>query len=394
MANIEVYSKAWCPYCAKAKALLKAKELPFTEIDVTHDRDLQRVMIERSGRRTVPQIFIDGEAIGGYDDLASLNATGELDRKLGRGAAEIKTIYDVAVIGGGPAGLTAAMYAARKNLSTIIVTLDIGGQVGITAEVANYPGFDSITGPELMQRFHEQAVRYGVEQLIGEKVVGLRMEGRSKVLELASGRALRAKSLIVASGVQKKRLDVPGEKELFGRGVVYCSTCDGPLFKDLTIAVIGAGNSALEAVIEMNGIARKVYWVHRGASEADAILIDRVHACERVEAVRGVQPIAILGDNAVTGLVVRDLESEAERHLDVDGVFIEIGLFPNTEFALDLLETNERGEINVDPHGNTGVRGIFAAGDATNSHDKQIIIAAGEGAKAALAAFEYLVTQV
>jgi NADH-dependent peroxiredoxin subunit F len=394
MARIEVYSKSWCPYCAKAKALLAAKDLDYTEIDVTNDAGAQKAMIARSGRRTVPQIFVDGEAIGGYDDLAGINATGELDRLLGREATELKTIYDVAVIGGGPAGLTAAMYAARKNLSTIIVATDIGGQLGVTAEVSNYPGFESITGPDLVKKFHEQSVHYGVEQLIGEKVVSIRMDGRCKVLELASGRNICAKAVIVASGVQKKRLHIPGEKEFAGRGVVYCSTCDGPLFRDLTIAVVGAGNSALEAVIEMNGVARKVYWVYRGPCTGDAILVDKVAGCDRVETVKGFEPVAINGDDKVTGLTVRGIDSGEERSLVVDGVFIEIGLFPNTEFAIDLLETNERGEISIDPHANTGVRGIFAAGDATDGHDKQVVIAAGEGAKAALAAFEYLITQV
>jgi alkyl hydroperoxide reductase subunit F len=394
LTEIEVYSKEWCPYCAKAKALLDAKGLSYKVIDVTHDMALEREMIARSGRRTVPQIFVGGEPVGGYDDLAGLNATGELDTRLHVPASELKTIYDIAVIGGGPAGLTAAMYAARKNLSTILIAMDVGGQLGVTAEVSNYPGFDEITGPELVQKFHEQATRYGVEQLIGERVIGLQMDGRCKVLELASGRTICAKAVIVASGVQKKHLGIPGEKELYGRGVVYCSTCDGPLFRDLTIAVVGGGNSALEAAIEMNGIARKVYWVSRGPCVADGVLQDKVAAAERVETVRGVEPVQILGDGKVQGLRVRDLATGEERRLDVDGVFVEVGLYPNTEFALDLLKTNERGEISVDAHGLTGVRGIFAAGDATESHDKQIVIAAGEGARAALAAFEYLVTQV
>jgi alkyl hydroperoxide reductase subunit F len=394
LTNIEVYSKEWCPYCAKAEALLDAKGLSYDVIDVTHDLPREREMIARSGRRTVPQIFIDGEPVGGYDDLAMLNATGELGRRLHLPASELKTIYDVAVIGGGPAGLTAAMYAARKNLSTILIAMDIGGQLGVTAEVSNYPGFDDITGPELVQKFHEQATRYGVEQLVGERVVGLQMEGRCKVLELASGRTICAKAVIVASGVQKKHLGIPGEKELYGRGVVYCSTCDGPLFRDLTIAVVGGGNSALEAVIEMNGIARKVYWVSRGPCVGDAVLQDRVATCERVESIRNNEPIEISGDGKVQGMTVRDLTTGEERRLEVDGVFVEVGLFPNTEFVLDLLKTNERGEITVDAHGVTGVRGIFAAGDATESHDKQIVIAVGEGARAALAAFEYLVTQV
>jgi alkyl hydroperoxide reductase subunit F len=175
---------------------------------------------------------------------------------------------------------------------------------------------------------------------------------------------------------------------------VYCSTCDGPLFKGLTIAIVGAGNSGLEAAIEMDGVARQVYLVSRGEWSGDEILQDKVSAAKRVEILKFHQPVEIHGKDKVEGFTVKNLQTGEPRRLAVDGVFIEVGLFPQTDFALDLIETNERGEIKVDRHGQTGVRGIFAAGDATDNHDKQIVIAAGEGAKAALAAFEYLVKQV
>src|SRR5215475_12879692 len=395
MANIEIYTKEWCPYCAKAKALLKSKGLSYQEVNVTSDEALQQEMVTRSGRRTVPQIFLDGESIGGYDDLANFNATGELDRRLGiKTAVDLTKVYDVAVIGAGPAGLAAAIYAVRKNLSTILIAFDLGGQLGTTYEVANYPGFQLVTGPDLVQKFFEHVEQYGVEKLIGEKVTALTVDGRAKVLKTASGREIRAKTVIITTGAQKRKLNIPGEKELAGKGVVYCSTCDGPLFKGLTIAIIGAGNSGLEAAIEMDGVAKKIYLVSRGEWTGDEILQDKVTAAQRVEVLKHHQPVEIHGKERVEGLTVKDLQTEATRRLEVQGVFIEIGLFPQTDFVLDLLETNTQGEILVDRHGQTGVRGIFAAGDATDSHDKQIIIAAGEGAKAALAAFEYLVKQV
>jgi len=232
------------PVLPQGQALLRAKAIAYDEVDVTADEARQNEMVERSGMRSVPQIFLDGEQVGGYDDLAHLNATGELDRRLGRGeGAPLRDVYDVAVVGAGPAGLTAAMYAARKNLSTLVIAMDIGGQVGLTAEVANYPGFDLVAGPDLADRYHEQAAKYEIAELIGERVVGLSLDGRCKVLDLESGRSVRASTVIIATGVQKRRLDVPGERKLTGRGVVYCSTCDGPLFKGLTIAVVGAGNS-------------------------------------------------------------------------------------------------------------------------------------------------------
>ena len=228
--DIVIYTKEWCPFCAQAKALLRAKEMEWREVDVTHDERLRDEMLERSGRRSVPQIFLGGELVGGYDDLARLNASGELDRRLGRGPVELKQVYDVAVVGGGPAGLAAAMYAVRKNLSVVVVSRDIGGQLSTTRDVANYPGFELITGPDLVQKFFAQAAQYGIEQLIGEQVVALRVEGRCKILALDSQREVRAHTLIIASGVQKRHLQIPGERELAGRGVVYCSTCDGPLF--------------------------------------------------------------------------------------------------------------------------------------------------------------------
>jgi len=392
-ADILLYTKQWCPFCAKTKALLRAKGLEWRELDVTTDEALQQEMVERSGRRSVPEIFLGGELVGGYDDLARLNATGELDRRLGREPAELKTVYDVAIVGGGPAGLAAAMYAARKNLSTIIVAMDIGGQLGTTRDVANYPGFELITGPDLVQKFFAQAAQYGVEQLIGEQVVSLRVDDRTKVLALESKREIAAETLIIASGVQKRHLQIPGEKELAGRGVVYCSTCDGPLFKGLDIAIVGGGNSALEAALEMDGAARSVRLIARSGLSGDEVLEGKVRSSTGIELFPHHEPVEIHGAEQVDGLTVRDRETAATQRLPVHGVFVEIGLFPNTGFALDLVDTNERGEIIIDSHCHTGVRGVFAAGDCTDVHDKQIVISVGEGAKAALAAFEYLVTQ-
>ncbi len=395
MKNIEIYSKDWCPFCSKAKSLLQSKQLEYVEVDITSDLQREQEMITRSGRRTVPQIFIDGESIGGYDDLANFNATGELDQLLGlESTVDSTKVYDVIIVGAGPAGLSAAIYATRKNLSTLIIALDIGGQLGTTYEVANYPGFQMITGPDLVAKFNDHADQYGIEKLIGEKVVSLRLEGRCKVVQTASGREIYGKALIIATGAQKRKLNIPGEKELAGKGVVYCSTCDGPLFRGMNIAIVGGGNSGLEAAVEMSGVANKVYLVSAGDLNGDEILQDKVTAAASVEVLTQHQPLGVLGDDRVDGLTVKDLANGDVRQLDVEGVFIEIGLYPNTDFALDLLDANHRGEIQVDTKGHTGTRGIFAAGDVTDDQGKQIIIAAGSGASAALGAFEYLVSQV
>jgi alkyl hydroperoxide reductase subunit F len=395
MSKIEIYSKDWCPYCAKAKSLLQSKQLGYSEIDITGDLVREQEMIERSGRRTVPQIFIEGGPIGGYDDLASVNATGELDRRLGLSSdIDLTKIYDVIVVGAGPAGLSAAIYAKRKNLSTLMISSDIGGQLGTTYEVANYPGFRMITGPELVAQFNEHADEYEIEKLIGEKVIDLSLDGRCKIVRTASGREIRGKTLIIATGAQKRKLNIPGEKALAGRGVVYCATCDGPLFRDMRVAIVGGGNSGLEAAIEMAGVASQVYLVSVGDFTGDAILQDKVTGDGRIEVLLHHQPAAIQGEDRVSGLTVEDLASGKLRQLEVDGVFIEIGLSPNTDFALDLLDANHRGEIETNAKGHTGSKGIFAAGDVTDDQSKQIVIAAGSGASAALGAFEYLVSQV
>jgi len=250
-----------------------------------------------------------------------------------------------------------------------------------------------ITGPALVEQFEEHMDQYGIDKVVGEKVTGLRFEDRCKILETAAGRKVHARSVIIATGAFKRKLNIPGEKELLGKGVVYCSTCDGPLFKDMDIAIVGGGNSGLEAAIEMNGLACKVYLVSRTEWNGDSILQDKVRSAERVESLVLHDPVEIHGSEHAEGLTVKDLETGKSRRLDVQGVFIEIGLYPNTDFILDTLDTNERGEIKVDSRGKTGISGVFAAGDVTDTHDKQIVIAAGAGANAALGAFEYLVTQ-
>lgn len=395
MNKIEIYSKEWCPYCSKAKSLLKSKGLEYQEIDITSDDARERQMMERSKRRTVPQVFVDGKTIGGYDDLAGLNATGELDELLGIITENTAgKIYDVAVIGAGPAGMSAAIYAARKNLSTVIIAFDLGGQMGTTYDIANYPGFQMITGPDLVRQLADHVDQYSIEKRVGERVTAIEQKGRCKVIKTSADQEIHAKAVIIASGASKRKLGIPGEKTLAGKGVVYCSTCDGPLFKDMTIAIVGGGNSGLEAAIEMDGIAKKVYLISTGEWRGDDVLQDKVATAKNVEALKFQKPVEIHGENSVTGLTLEDTKTGKTKILDVEGVFIEVGLFPASDFALDLLDTNDRGEIIVDRYGKTGVRGIFAAGDVTDNKEKQIIVSAGEGARAALMAFEYLVRQV
>ena len=394
--RILIYSRDTCPYCVRAKSLLSEKGVDYSEINIQHEPGRREEMIRLTRRRTVPQIFIDDVPIGGYDDLALLNATGKLDELLGINSnnAQYNRVYDIVIIGSGPAGMSAAVYTARKNLSTLVISGDIGGQVATTNEVDNYPGMPGITGPELVDNFSTHLARYDVEQLTGERVDHIAIKQRCKVITTTSNREVHARSVIIATGANKRKLGIPGEKEYAGNGVVYCATCDGPLFKGVPVAVVGGGNSGLEASIEMAAIAPQVYLLERGGLRGDQILQDKVNAAPNIEVLTHVEPLELVGESTLKHLKLRNLKSNEERLLDVNGVFVEIGLTPNSGFVIDLLDTNERGEIKVNAKGHTGVRGIFAAGDVTDGNDKQIVVAAGSGATAALGAFEYLVSQV
>ena len=395
--RVLIYSRDACPYCVRAKALLSEKGVGYQEINIQREPGRREEMIRLTQRRTVPQIFIDDQPVGGYDDLALLNATGKLDELLGIHSgdeAQYNQVYDVVIIGAGPAGMSAAVYTARKNLSTLVISGDIGGQVATTNEVDNYPGMPGITGPVLVDNFSAHMNRYEVAQLTGERVESIAIKQRCKIITTSGGREIHARSVIIATGANKRKLNIPGEKEYAGNGVVYCATCDGPLFKGVPVAVIGGGNSGLEAAIEMAAITPQVYLLERGELRGDQILQDKISAAPNIETLTHVEPLELIGDESLEHIKLRSLKGGAERVLDVNGVFVEIGLTPNSGFVLDLLDTNERGEIKVDAKGHTGVRGIFASGDVTDSKDKQIVVAAGSGATAALGAFEYLVSQV
>ena len=299
-------------------------------------------------------------------------------------------MFDLIVIGGGPAGMTAVVYAARKKLNTLLVTQDLGGQVLWTRDIQNYMGYQFVTGPELMAKFEEQVKLFPVT-LKYEDVSGLEKDpvGCFSV-RTAADSVYRGKAVIIASGKRPRRLDVPGEMELTGMGVSYCATCDGPLFAGMSVAVVGSGNSALQAAVELADVAKQVYLVARDPYVADPIIVDMIGKYANIEELKGYESKSIVGKYAVEKYVIHASGIPAQtRELSVQGVFVEVGLIPNSEFA-GLAALNEAGEIIVDCRSQTSVEGLFAAGDVTNGVDKQIVIAAGDGSKAALAAYEYL----
>ncbi len=304
-------------------------------------------------------------------------------------------LYDLVIVGAGPAGLTAAVYAARKKLDTLLISKDIGGQTLLTSDIENYMGYHYISGKELAAKFEEQVKKYPIDIAVGEEVTSLRKEGDDFVLSTPTGKTIKGRAVIVATGKRSRPLNVPGERELVGRGVSYCAVCDAPLFAGKDVIVVGAGNSGATAVVDLLKIANRIYVVDIMPTwRADPVLVERIEAAgEKVKAFFEHEVVRIEGGDMVEGIVLRPRGGGDEVRLPVQGVFIEIGLIPNSDLAKGFLELNEAGEIVVDCRCRTSVPGVFAAGDVTNVPEKQVIIAAGEGAKAALSAYAYLISQ-
>ena len=299
--------------------------------------------------------------------------------------------YDLMIAGAGPAGLTAAVYAARKKMDILLISKDIGGQTLLTSAVENYMGYQYITGKELIQKFEEQVKIHPIDLAIGEEVDAVKLEEGAIKVHTKSGKEAVGRAAIIASGKRPRPLNVSGEKELVGRGVSYCAVCDAPLFSGREVAVVGGGNSAATAAIDLIKIANKIYVINlRKSWQAGPVLVEQVEKSEKVRKFFGYEVREILGRDRVEGIVVKSLETQQTEKLRVQGIFIEIGLIPNSEFVTGLVELNKDGEIVVDCACRTSVPGIFAAGDVTSVPEKQIIVAAGEGAKAALSAYNYL----
>ena len=299
-------------------------------------------------------------------------------------------MYDLMIIGGGPAGLAASVYAARKRLKTLLVSGDIGGQVNLTLGIENYLGYQFIEGPELIDKFQTQMSQYPIDQKVGDKVSRLeKIEGGFEAIA-ETGDRYQAKAVVLATGKRPRKLNVPGETELTGRGVTYCAICDGPVFAGQKVAVVGGGNSALEAALDMVKIAEYVNLVSLTQLTGDAILINKLSDAKNLSIFTEYQTERIEGKDLVEGMLVKDLKSGEGKRLEVGGVFIEIGLVPNSELVKGLIELNKLGEVPVSCSCETTIPGLYAAGDVTDIPEKQIVIAAGEGAKAVLQAHRYL----
>lgn len=330
-----------------------------------------------SGRAQLLDLITSLEEVYGKNEGASE----KIEKDLGE--------FDVVVIGGGPAGASAAIYSSRKGLSTAIITEKVGGQVQETKGIENLISVVYTEGPQLAAQLAQHIASYPIKMLEHRRVQKVETEAGNKIT-LESGETLKAKSIIIATGAKWRELNVPGEKDYLGRGVAYCPHCDGPFYKGKKVAVVGGGNSGVEAAIDLSGIVKEVVLVeYNDQLKADKVLVDKLMSLPNVRVVTSARTQQINGDGQkVTTLEYLNRQTEKMEQIELDGIFVQIGLLPNSQFIKDIVETTKFGEIVVDNKGRTSVKGIYAAGDVTTTPYKQIVISIGEGAKAALAAFE------
>ncbi|MBC6976190.1 alkyl hydroperoxide reductase subunit F [Bacillus sp. Xin] len=345
--------------------------------------------VENKDIMAVPTVFLNGQTFGSGRMVIE-----EILTKLGVGPDSSgfadKDPYDVLVVGGGPAGASAAIYAARKGIRTGIVAERFGGQVMDTMGIENFISVKRTEGPKLVASLEEHVKGYDIDVMNLQRAKRLEKKGLIEV-ELENGAVLKSKSVIVATGARWRNVGVPGEAEFKNKGVAYCPHCDGPLFTGKDVAVIGGGNSGVEAAIDLAGIVKHVTILEfMPELKADAVLQDRLYSLPNVTVLKNVQTKEITGSDKVEGISYIDRETEEVHHIELQGVFVQIGLVPNTDWLGETVE-RVRGEIVSDKHGATNVPGVFAAGDCTNTPYKQIIISMGSGANASLGAFDYLI---
>jgi len=304
----------------------------------------------------------------------------------------MEKIYDLIIIGGGPAGITAGIYAARKRLRTLVLTKDFIGQVGKTSQIDNYPGFFGIFGLELIKKFEEHLKKFEIDILEGEEIIKVEKKGQNFLVKTKQKKEFLARAIIIATGRDPRPLEVEGEKEFIGKGVSYCSICDAPFFKDKSAAVIGGGNSGFEAALDLTKYAKRIFIFEKSDKIiADEILQEQASEEKKIEIHLNKEIKKIEGRGKVQAIIYDDLKTGKTFQVPIHGVFIQIGSIPATSFIKELVEFNEMDEIKINFETcETSIPGIFAAGDVNEGKDKQIVLAAGEGARAALNAYEYI----
>ena len=393
--TFETYFSLSCQNCPEVVQALNVMALINPRIrHIAIDGALFQSEVESRQIMAVPTMFLNGEIFGqGRSGVKEILA--KLDTNAGTKAAkalENKPVFDMLIVGGGPAGAAAAIYAARKGIATGVAAERFGGQVLDTLAIENFVSVQETEGPKFALALEEHVKRYEVDIMDAQRAEAL-VPGKINEIHLANGAVLKAKTIVLATGARWREIGVPGEREYRNRGVAYCPHCDGPLFKGKRVAVIGGGNSGVEAAIDLAGIVREVTLLEYGESlRADEVLQRKLRSLANVTVVTRAQTTEIEGDGSkVTALAYNDLRSGEAKRIELEGVFVQIGLVPNTEWLKGTVELSSHGEIVVDAKGATSLPGVFAAGDVTTTPFKQIVIAVGEGAKASLGAFDYLI---
>jgi thioredoxin reductase (NADPH) len=392
MTQVTVYGAPWCPDCKRAKRFLAEQRVAYEWVDIDQDAaGLRHVEELQQGGRTIPTIVFDGT------DVRIDPTNEELARKLGLTLEAKRSCYDLAIIGGGPAGLAAAIYAAREGIDAVVIERSgLGGQAGVTERIDNYPGFpDGVGGADLAERFIAQARRYEVELLSAVSVEHLaaeRSESGDICLHLASEQEIDAHAVLIATGSSYRRLGVPGEDALIGAGVHFCATCDGPFYRGAEeLLVIGGGNSALEEGLFLTKFAKRVRIVQREPElTASHLLQDKVHNDPRFVVHRNTEVVEFAGQGRLESVRLRDRETGEEQVVKPQAAFVFIGLDPNTEFLRGSVDLDSRGFVDDKGGFTTSVPGVFAAGDVRRGSTKQLGSAVGDGIAALLAIREYL----
>lgn len=381
-----------CPDVVQAVNLMAALNPNITATMI--DGALFQSEVDKRQVMAVPTLFVNGKHFGQgrmtVEEILAKVDTGAAEREAK--ALNEKPAYDVLVIGGGPAGASAAIYAARKGIRTGVVAERFGGQVLDTLAIENFISVKATEGPKLATALEQHVKDYDVDIVNLQRAEQL-IPGDTIEVKLASGASLKSKSVILATGARWREMNVPGEKEYRGKGVAYCPHCDGPLFKGKRVAVIGGGNSGVEAAIDLAGIVAHVTLIEFGSQlRADAVLQRKLHSLPNVTVLTEAQTTEVIGDGQkVTGLTYKNRQTDEIAKVELEGIFVQIGLLPNTDWLKGTLQLSERGEIEVDARGQTSIPGVFAAGDCTTTPYKQIIVAMGAGATASLGAFDHLI---
>ena len=359
------------------------------------DGALFQELVDQHQIMAVPTVIVNGEAFSqgrmSVEEILAKLDTASPQEEAAKLSA--KAPYDVLVVGGGPAGSAAAIYAARKGIRTGVIAERFGGQVMDTLGIENFISVEHTEGPKLVQALEQHVKSYEVDIMNLQRATALRKSDNGIELELANGAVLKSKSVILSTGARWREMNVPGEQEYRGKGVAYCPHCDGPLFKGKRVAVIGGGNSGVEAAIDLAGIVSHVTLIEFDSKlRADAVLQTKLNSLSNVTVIKSALTKEVIGDGSkVSGLRYQDRTNDSMHAIELEGIFVQIGLLPNTDWLKGTIELSKHGEVIVDAKGETSLPGVFAAGDCTTVPYKQIIIAMGEGAKASLGAFDYLI---